>query len=97
MNLGREGTDIVIPKTNKVRQNLFEREVVIIYSIFELGVKEGIFRITDILLTAKALAYGLRGFELTWLVEESSEAIEHYLDKLIDVLFNGILIERAES
>ena len=97
VSLGREGVDSVIPTTGGIRQNLFEREVGILSSIFDLGVQQGIFRITDTLLTARALAYGLRGFELTWLVEESSEAIERYLDKLLDVLFNGILAERAES
>jgi len=97
INLGREGTDSVPPKTDRIRNDLFEREVGIISSIFELGVKEGIFRTTDILLTARAIAYSLRGFELTWLVEESSERIEHYLDKLIAVLFNGILVEKGEG
>ncbi|MBI4621505.1 MAG: TetR/AcrR family transcriptional regulator [Desulfobacterales bacterium] len=97
INLGRERTDSVPPKTDRIRNDLFEREVGIISSIFELGVKEGIFRTTDILLTARAIAYALRGFELTWLVEESSERIEHYLDKLIAVLFNGILVEKVEG
>jgi AcrR family transcriptional regulator len=97
INLDREGTDSVPPKTDRIRNDLFEREVGIISSIFELGVKEGIFRTTDTLLTARAIAYALRGFELTWLVEESSERIEHYLDKLIAVLFNGILVEKMEG
>jgi len=97
VNLGREGTDRVTPKTDRIRNNLFEREVGIISSIFELGIREGDFRITDILLTARAIAYSLRGFELTWLVEESSERIEHYLEGLMDVLFNGILVEKVEG
>ena len=97
INLGREGTDSVPPKTGRIRNDLFEREVGIISSIFELGVREGVFRITDILLTARAIAYGLRGFELTWLVEESNERIEHYLEGLMDVLFSGILVEKMEG
>lgn len=97
LNLGREETYKVMSRTDRIRNNLFEREVGIICSIFELGVREGIFQTTDILLTARTIAYALRGFELTWLVEESSERIEHYLDRLMVLLFNGILVEKMES
>lgn len=97
VNLSREGVDRVIPKTDRIRNNLFEREVGIISSIFELGIREGVFRITDILLTAKAIGYGLKGFELTWLVEESGERIDRYLEGLMDILFNGILVEKAKD
>jgi len=97
VNLDREGADKVVPNTDTIRNDLFEREVSIICSILELGIREGVFRVTDILLTAKAIAFSLKGFELTWLVKESNERIEYYLDRLIDGLFNGILVDKNKG
>ncbi len=95
INLAREGTDTLMPKACSIRDGLFEKEVEMVYSIFELGVREGVFRISDTTLAARAIGFALRGFELTWLVEERTERIELYLDGLMDGLFNGILIPKS--
>jgi AcrR family transcriptional regulator len=96
LNLDREGLDKMMPKTDIIRNNLFEREVGIIYSILELGVKEGIFRIDDIALTSRSIGYALRGFELPLLIEGGNVQIEEYLDSFMAVFFNGVLIEKRK-
>jgi len=40
-----------------------------------------------------SIGHALRGFELNWLVRESTEQIELYLDELINVLFYGVVSE----
>ena len=94
LNLSREGIDNLIPKTGSIRDRLFSREVNILHSILEKGVTEGIFYVSNIMLTARAIGYALRGFETTWLLEENNNEIEKHLDNLSDILCSGILVRR---
>jgi AcrR family transcriptional regulator len=94
LNLDREGIEMLLPSAEKIRNKLFEQENNIIVSILKEGMEKGIFKINDILLTAKAIGYALRGFELNWLIQESEELIEKYLDELLKVLFFGIMSKK---
>jgi len=94
LNLDREGIDKLLPKTAKIHDSLFKKEVEIIHCILDRGVNEGVFRIKDVFLTAQAIDYALKGFELNWLVQESDKQIEDYLHPLTDVVFKGILAEK---
>ena len=96
LNLDREGIEKLLPSAEIIRNELFEREVNIIQSILKEGVEKGVFYLNDILLAARAIAHGLRGFELNWLVQESEEKIEYYLDELMAILFYGLLSEKRE-
>lgn len=91
LNLDREGIENLLPSAESIRSDFFKREVNLIQSILKEGIEKDIFHIHDILLTAKAIAHSLRGFELNWLVQESQERIEHYLDELMNVLFYGLV------
>ena len=90
LNLDREGIDKLLPTVEPIRKELFEREVDIIRSILNEGVEKGVFYSNNTLLTATAIAHGIRGFELNWLVQESEENIDRYLDELMTVLFYGL-------
>ena len=91
LNLDREGIDKLLPSAENIRNQFFEREVDIIRSILMEGVGKGIFHLNDVLLAARAIGHALRGFELNWLVQESDERIEHYLDELMNVIFYGMM------
>ena len=91
LNLDREGIDKLLPSAEIIRSEFFEREVGIIQSILKEGVEKRIFHLNDVLLAARAIGYALRGFELNWLVQESDERIEHYLDELMNVIFFGLM------
>ncbi|MEA2038304.1 MAG: TetR/AcrR family transcriptional regulator, partial [Thermodesulfobacteriota bacterium] len=67
----------------------------IIHSILREGVEQGVFFLNDLVLTARAIGHALKGFELNWLVQESEERIEHYLDELMNILFNGLLSKKS--
>ena len=94
LNLDREGIEFLLPSAEGIRNELFESEVNIIHSILEDGVEKGVFHINDFFLTARAIAHALRGFEINWLVQESEEKVEHYLDELMSILFYGLMPEK---
>ena len=95
LNLDREGIENLLPKAEIIRNDFFEREVSLIHSILKEGIDKNVFRINDVFLTAKAIAYSLKGFELNWLVQESQEQIEHYLDELMNVIFFGMIDKKT--
>jgi hypothetical protein len=94
LNLDREGIEKLLPSAVSIRSELFEREVNIIRSILEEGVKKGVFCLNNIPLAATAIGQGLRGFELNWLVQENDERIDCYLDELMNILFSGLMSEK---
>ena len=94
LNLDREGIEKLLPNAESIRDELFEREVDIIYSILKKGVEQGVFYINNLILTSRAIAHALKGFELNWLVQESEEKIEQYLDELMSILFYGLTSEK---
>ncbi|MEA3471058.1 MAG: TetR/AcrR family transcriptional regulator [Thermodesulfobacteriota bacterium] len=94
LNLSREGIDNLLPKTGSIRDRLFSREVSILHLILEKGVTEGTFYVSNIMLTARAIGYALRGFETTWLLKENDNEIKKHLDNLSDILCSGILVRR---
>ncbi len=94
LNLDREGIEKVLPSAESIRSELFEREVNIIRSILEQGVEKGVFRLNDVPLAATGIAHALRGFELNWLIQESEERIEYYLDELMNIIFYGLMSEK---
>ncbi|MCD6138533.1 MAG: TetR/AcrR family transcriptional regulator [Deltaproteobacteria bacterium] len=94
LNLDREGIEKLLPSAERIRDELFEQEVHIIRSILKEGVEKNIFRLNNVPLAASAIAHGLRGFELNWLVRESEERIEYYLDELMNILFCGLMSEK---
>jgi len=94
LNLDREGIEKLLPNAEKIRNELFEGEVDIIHSILRDGVEKGVFYLNDLPLTARAIGHALRGFELNWLVQESEEKIEHYLDELMAMLFYGLMSKK---
>ena len=97
LNLDREGIEKLIPNAESVRNELFEREVNIIRSILQEGVEKGVFHLNNVLFAARAIGHAWRGFELNWLVQESEEKIEQYLDELMRILFYGLMTGKRES
>ncbi|MBW1732342.1 MAG: TetR/AcrR family transcriptional regulator [Deltaproteobacteria bacterium] len=91
LNLDREGIEKLLPSADTIRSELFEQEVNILRSILNEGVQKGVFHTSNALLTARAISYGFRGFELNWLVQEKNqEKIHHYLNELMNIIFYGL-------
>ncbi len=94
LNLDREGIEKLLPNAESIRNDLFEREVNIIRSILEEGIEKGAFCLNNVPLAATAIGHALRGFELNWLVQESEERIDCYLDELMNIAFYGLTSEK---
>ena len=96
LNLDREGIEKLLPGAESIRAELFKREVDILRSILKEGVEKGVFCLNNVPLAASAIGHALRGFEFNWLVQESEEQIEHYLNELINIAFYGLMSEKQD-
>lgn len=77
-----------------IRLDFDRQEIKMIGKILNEGVKNDIFRIEDIDLTAKAIVIALKGFEIPFFIEKVNRNFEEQLNNLIDILFNGIIIKK---
>jgi AcrR family transcriptional regulator len=77
----------------QTRQQTDQEEINIVNAILEKGVKDGIFHLGDTFLTAIAIVTALKGMEIPLLISESDgdSILEQRLDRLVDVLFYGIV------
>lgn len=91
LDIEREGFETNLPGVMLIRKNLFEQEVQLIRSILNEGMEKGLFHLKDALLTARAICHALRGFDREWLLQESAEKIDNYLDELIKIIFFGLM------
>ena len=75
----------------KIREKNSKEELFTIREILQYGEDKGIFDISDIELTAFAIASALKGMEYPWSINISFPEIESNIDKLMEILFNGII------
>ncbi len=75
----------------KIRKKNFHEEIETIKNILKEGVKEKIFKIRDIELTSFTIISALKGLEYPWTVETPLVEMEKNIDKLLEILFNGIV------
>ena len=74
----------------KIRMKNSREELFTIREILQDGEDKGIFEINDIELTAFAIVSALKGLEYPWSINISFPEIESNIDKLLEILFNGI-------
>ncbi len=91
LNIYRDGRENLTPEAERIRSELFDREVDILQTILEDGIKKGLFFLNYPLITARAMMHAIKGFELNWLVNESDEKIDSYISELTSILFYGIM------
>ena len=75
----------------KIREKNNREELFTIREILQNGEDKGIFDISDIELTAFAIASALKGLEYPWSINISFPEIESNVNKLMEILFNGIV------
>jgi AcrR family transcriptional regulator len=78
---------------DQVRMKTDDEEIRIIKIILDEGITDGIFYLEDTFLTAIAIVTALKGMEIPLLITHKLEndILEIRLDRLLDVLFYGIL------
>ncbi len=75
----------------KAREANFREEIETVEAILEGGVRDGVFEIDDVELTAFAIISALKGLEYPWTTKVSEDEIGKNIDKLLEILFNGIV------
>lgn len=74
-----------------IREKNRREELFTIREILQDGEDKGIFDINDIELTAFTIASALKSLEYPWSVNIPFSEIELNIDKLLEILFNGIV------
>jgi AcrR family transcriptional regulator len=75
----------------KAREKDFYQEIKIVKNILNEGIEKNIFIIQDAELTSFAIISALKGLEYPWTIKVSLPDIEKNIDKLLEILFRGIL------
>jgi AcrR family transcriptional regulator len=81
----------------KVRKGYNQQEIALIKQILNSGIREGVFKISDPEMTALIVHYALKGIEVPYirgLLGDTPESIEHQKRTVINLIFNGIKIEK---
>jgi AcrR family transcriptional regulator len=80
-------------KVENVRKKFDQRDIEIIRTILESGVKANIFNIPDTALTASILHHALKGLEVPYIKGTIGEGLEQEKN-ILNLIFNGIRINK---
>ena len=97
MNASWKGNENLRVQTNLVREGILKREIGLIQSILEEGVKTGVFHMDNIVRTARGISYALRGLEAALPAAQSSEEMEADFEGFFEVFCRGIMVEKREG
>ena len=76
----------------RIRSKYDQEEIANVQGILEKGIIDGDFSIDDPFLASVAIVTSMKGFEIPLYIKEQKEQhIEQRVDKLLKMLFNGIL------
>jgi AcrR family transcriptional regulator len=83
-------------RVEKVRKNFDLQEIELIKRILDDGVKEGLFKMPDVNITALVLHHALKGLEVPYIRGVMGDTIMQRVrrrDNVINLIFNGIKIK----
>ena len=75
----------------KARENNYWEEIETIKAILDEGIAKKIFIAPDVELTSFAIISALKGLEYPWTMKIPVPELENNLNKLLEILFNGIV------
>ena len=76
----------------RIRYGYDQEEIATVQGILEEGIEKGVFRIEDPFLASLAIVTSMKGFEIPLYIKgKKGQDIEPRVDKLLKMLFNGIL------
>lgn len=78
----------------KARKDFDEQELLMISEIIKEGIENGDFTNRNVKFTAGAILVAMRGFEYSLSQEKDLRKVENDIDKLLDILFYGIVIRK---
>lgn len=84
-------------RVEKIRKNFDLRETELIQNILEAGVKEGIFVIPNVSVTAMILHYSLKGLEVPFIrgsMGNEAEQKEVRRENVVNLIMNGLMVKK---
>ena len=75
----------------RMRKSYDRYEIETITSILQNGIKNGVFAVNNLELTAYAIFTAAKGLEYSWALEPNTGKIETNIKSLLDILFHGIV------
>src|SRR5690554_1259969 len=75
----------------RMRKSYDRYEIETITSILQNGIKNGVFAVNNLELTAYAIFTAANGLEYSWALEPNTGKIETNIKSLLDILFHGIV------
>jgi AcrR family transcriptional regulator len=76
----------------RIRYKYDQEEIAVVQGILEEGVEKGDFRIENPFLASVVIVTSMKGFEIPlFITGKKGQDIEQIVDKLLKMLFNGIL------
>jgi len=83
-------------RVEKVRKTFDLREVEMLKGILDAGVKEGVFSMPDVEITALVLHHALKGLEVPYIRGQMGNTISERIkrrDNVVNLIFNGIKLK----
>ncbi|MCC8199891.1 MAG: TetR/AcrR family transcriptional regulator [Tannerellaceae bacterium] len=83
-------------RVEKVRKTFDLREVEMLTGILDAGVKEGVFNMPDVEITALVLHHALKGLEVPYIRGQMGNTISERIkrrDNVVNLIFNGIKLK----
>jgi len=74
-----------------LRKGYSDWEKNLIKKIIENGVRAGVLKIKEIDLISETIFLAVKGLEYTWITKFSAQQIESNVDRLLQILFHGLL------
>ncbi len=93
MNLYRISKEMFLQLSEEVKyemQFLYEKERLLVEHILVDGQRRGEVSVEDPTLVSHVIISALKDLELRWIVDDSIEDVERYLNVLLDILFFGM-------
>ncbi|MCC8133080.1 MAG: TetR/AcrR family transcriptional regulator [Tannerellaceae bacterium] len=83
-------------RVEKVRKTFDLREIEMLTGILDAGVKEGVFNMPDVEITALVLHHALKGLEVPYIRGQMGNTISERIkrrDNVVNLIFNGIKLK----
>ncbi len=84
------------PDVASINELFLEAETSLVREILETGQNTGELQIGDTRFTAHVMATSLKSLEFPWSVEAAGVSVDDYVDRLLEIMLNG-LRRRAEE
>ena len=74
----------------KLTEDYSQWELSVIKKIIQVGIAQGLFEVSDLDTTAKAIFFALKGLEYPWATNLTREEMQMGMVALVDILLKGI-------